>query len=74
MQVENERIIFRGTHALDPKLVFDALIGWMAKAEKDRARMRVLTNLLLQRIGGRVQLSRETITHIHSRSEEVFGQ
>lgn len=71
--MENERIIFRGTHALDPKLVFDVLMGCMAKSEKDRGRMRVLTNLLLQRIGGRVQLSRETIAHLHARVQEAFG-
>lgn len=71
--VENERIIFRGTTTLDAKVVFNVLLDCMFKSERDIHRIQLLNDLLLQRIGGRVQITRETLRHIQSRLEEKKG-
>ncbi len=70
--VENDRVWFNGTVSLDPKLVFDALLQCVHDTGRDATRMRLLTSLLLQRIGGKVPLTRETLVHIEAESQRLF--
>lgn len=72
---ENDRIFFKDASMtrLEPKLVFDALIYSMTKStHASPARLKLLVNLLLQRIGCRIQISRDTLTHVQSRTEALF--
>ena len=62
--VENERItLHTPPHRLDPKLVFRVLLEAAAEAQLG-ARAVLLCNLLVQRIGTRVALSRDTIAFV----------
>lgn len=73
--VENDRIFF--THPairLAPTTVFDALLKAMAESKHATPdRLKLLISLLLQRIGCRVNVSRETLLHIQTKSTELFG-
>ena len=61
--VENERILFHiPKQSLDPKLVFRAMVELINKTRPDSS---LLTNLLVQRLGSRVNLSRETLAYVH---------
>ena len=60
--VENERILFHTPpHRLDPKVVFRVLLDAAAQA---RQGSMLLCNLLVQRVGTRVALSRDTIAFV----------
>ena len=59
---------------LDPRRVFDALLG--AVADSGTAypdRLRLLVNLLLQRIGCQVQIGRELLAHIQGEMDRRLG-
>jgi len=67
--VENERILFHTPKQhLDPKMVFRAMIELIHQTRPDSA---LLTNLLVQRLGSRVSLSRETLAYVHQMSSGV---
>ena len=70
--IENDRIFFKGGEMLDSKLVFEILLKSMAKSGEDPSRLRLLVSLLLQRIGCRVPIGRDTIAFVHELSESVF--
>ena len=78
--IENDRIFFHGGGAGDrptrlaPTDVFDALLGAMAESKHTTPdRLQLLMGLLLQRIGCRVHVCRETLVHVQRRSAELFG-
>ena len=75
---ENDRIFLGGASLQPVKLaptdVFDALMAAMAESRHTTPdRLKLLMNLLLQRIGCRVNIRRETLVHIQQRSDELFG-
>lgn len=70
--VENDRIFFKGGEPLDAKIVFEVLLRSMAKTDEKKERLKILTNLLLQRIGCRVVIGRDTLAHVHELSERIF--
>jgi hypothetical protein len=62
--IENERILFHvPKRHLDPKMVFRAMVELVTASRADST---LLTNLLIQRLGSRVNLSRETLSYVHS--------
>jgi hypothetical protein len=82
--IENDRIFFHTSGAdqqqqqrptrLAPTDVFDALLGAMAESKHTTPdRLQLLVGLLLQRIGCRVHVCRETLMHVQRRSAELFG-
>ena len=71
---ENDRIFFKGpTIQLDPKLVFDVLIQSIKDSgSSEPARLRLLLNLLIQRIGCKVSVSRDTLQHVEARAAALL--
>lgn len=66
--VENECIAFTiPPHRLEPKAVLGVLLDSVGEARRDGG-APLLANLLLQRIGARVPLTRETLTFAHERA------
>ena len=59
---------------LDPKRVFDALLGAMQRSVHTSRpeRMQLLANLLLQRIGCQVCIGRDTLLYIQSEMDRRF--
>jgi len=61
--IENERILFHTPkQTLDPKLVFRVMVELIDESRPDSS---LLTNLLVQRLGSRVNLSRDTLSFVH---------
>ena len=63
------------SRVLDPKRVFDALLGAMQRSAQHTARperMHLLANLLLQRIGCQVCIGRDTLLYIQSEMDRRF--
>lgn len=63
---ENGHIIFKPVHRIPIQRVFDVLI--MALQRSKRASM-MLCNILLQKLGAKIVLSRETLQYIHEKSK-----
>jgi len=62
--IENERILFHiPKQHLDPKTVFRAMVELI---NESRPNSSLLTNLLVQRLGSRIILSRETLAYVHT--------
>lgn len=62
---------------LDPKRVFNALLGAMQRSVQHASqpeRMHLLANLLLQRIGCQVCIGRDTLLYIQSEMDRRFGR
>jgi hypothetical protein len=69
--VENERILFHTPPTkLDPRVVFAILIDCVATSEHSS---RTLCDLLIQRLGSRVNISRDTIAFVREKSAAVFA-
>lgn len=61
-------------HRLDPRRVFDALLGAVAdSATAYPDRLRLLLNLLLQRIGCQVHIDRDLLAHIQREMDRRLG-
>jgi hypothetical protein len=69
--VENERILFHmPPERLEPRAVFSILLQCVASSGKGSA---TLCDLLVQRLGSRVNISRDTLAFVHRRSREMFN-
>jgi len=69
--VENERILFHlPPEKLEPRLVFRTLLDSVATSKHGSA---LLCNLLVQRLGSRVNVGRDTLAFVKEYSREVFG-
>ena len=68
--VENERILFHlPPEKLEPRTVFSILIECVAASEHGS---RTLCDLLVQRLGSRVNIARDTLAFVHEKTREVF--
>jgi hypothetical protein len=70
--IENERILFQmPAEKLDPRVVFAILIECVATSEHGS---RTLCDLLVQRLGSRVNIARDTLAFVHERVKTVFAK
>lgn len=69
-QVENERISVNiPTQKLDPKLVIQIVLELIAESKKPST---LLFNLLIQRLGSKVNITKDTLTFVNQRSKELL--
>ena len=69
--VENERILFHmPPEKLEPRAVFRILLNCVASSKHGSA---LLCNLLVQRLGSRVNIGRDTLAFVHEHTREVFA-
>ena len=68
--VENERILFHTPpEKLEPRAVFGILVHCVATSKHGSA---LLCNLLVQRLGSRVNIARDTLAFVHEQSRKAF--
>jgi hypothetical protein len=70
--IENERILFNtAPEKIDPRVVFAILLECIATSQHGS---QTLCDLLVQRLGSRVTIGRDTLAFVHERSKVMFAK